>query len=55
MNMEFGEAKKCIEAFKAGTASAEDAIKELGHLAAAATQARVHMMKVADEEKSANK
>jgi len=53
--MEFGEAKKCIEAFKAGTASAEDAIKELGHLAAAATQARVHMMKVADEEKSANK
>lgn len=51
--MEFGEAKKCIEAFKAGTASAEDAIKELGHLAAAATQARAHMVKIADEEKAA--
>lgn len=48
--MEFGEARKAIEAYKSGSGCICDAIKELGHLASAAAQSRAHLMEVEDEE-----
>nr|DAF89961.1 MAG TPA: hypothetical protein [Siphoviridae sp. ctwHj1] len=48
--MEFGEAKKAVEAYKAGTGCICDAIKELGHLASASAQTRAHLMMLSQEE-----
>lgn len=46
--MEYGEAKKAVEGFKSGSMSICDAIKELGHVASAAAQARAHLMKLSE-------
>ncbi|WP_303171964.1 hypothetical protein [uncultured Desulfovibrio sp.] len=45
MEMEYGEAKKAVDAYKARTGCIRDAIRELGHVASAAAQARAHLMK----------
>lgn len=47
--MEYGEAKKAVEAFKNGSISICDAIKELGHVASAAAQARAHLMRLSEK------
>lgn len=48
VEMEYGEAKKAVEGFKNGSMSICDAIKELGHVASAAAQARAHLMKLSE-------
>lgn len=53
--MEYGEAKKAVEACKMGKGSYEDAIHELGHLAAAAAQARLSLLRKQDKENEKNK